>query len=585
MATLGSIWQPRDLFVAGGIAVLASLAVYHRGLEVPFSLDDYTYLYPASGVEASEFSLRRLFGTTLFYRFGFRVFGVDSSTPWHLFNFALHWANAVWVYAFARRFGAGRDAAWLAVGLFAASPVAFTTLYWVACEQELSSSFFVLTATWVALREDRWRWASVALFAIAVLCKESVLAAPLVLPFLIGRKALGLAVAQLAVGAALFVGSGLHQRMFVNDTSMPYATNYSQGAFADLATAMVWLLSPWRAYPDRVSQGDPGMLPWSAGIVFGAVIVSLFVRGGPAKLVTRPAIIASAWFVALLIPVLPLFQHFFAYYLYAPQIGFVILFASVLLGSVSLALRKPQSVRTTRVARFAAAALVLVGCGMFAHRNARAHETLTVPRSAALHDSVLRYGAVGGALLDYLRDQDFPPTTRRIGVLFVEPEPGKQGPVIGTVRPGKRRIRTIPIQNVLSGDKFFRLHFPELSEGRMIKSITEEQENDTSFVLAHGLTSFERVPDVATAYTVASYAHLLHDRYEEAQRHALRSLDLGSHDAINYLVVAGVAAAKGRVAAAESLVSRVRNRHRDGSLAEPIATVQRLIQEQRDTAR
>lgn len=585
MPETGSIWQPRDVSVAIAIAMLASLAVYHRGLEFPFSLDDYTYLYPASGVEPSEFSLRRLVGTTLFYKIGFRVFGVESPTPWHLFNFALHSANAVWVYALARRFGARRDAAWLAVGLFAASPVAFATLYWVACEQELSSAFFVLAATWVALRDDRWRWASLALFAIAVLCKESVLAAPLVLPFRIGRKALGLASAQLAVGAALFVGSGLHERMFVFDASMPYATNYGQGVFANLATAIVWLVTPWRAYPDRVSGGDPAMLPWAAGIAFGAVIVLLLVRRGSVKLLIRPAIIASAWFVALLMPVLPLFQHFFAYYLYVPQIGFVVLFSSALLGAGSLVWRRPQSVRSTRAMRLAAAVVALIGCGVFAHRNARTHETLMVPGSTALHDSVLRYGVVSGALLEYVRDQDFPSTTRRIAFLLVEPEPGKPRPVIGTERPGKRRIRTIPVQNVLSGDKFFRLHFPELDEGRMIKNITEEHEKDTAFVLVHGLSSFERVPNVAMAYSVASYGHLLQDRYDEAQQHALRSLHLGSREAINYLVVAGVAATKGRVAAAESLVARVQTLHDTQNLDEAIATVQRLIQEQRDAAR
>ncbi len=585
----GSVWRVRDVLVAGLVSAAASLLVYHRGLTFPFSLDDYTYLYPAAGIDPGEFSLRRLLGTTVYYKLGYVLFGVDSPTPWHAFNWLFHWANGVWVYAFARRFGARRDTAWLASGLFAVSPVAFTVLYWVACAQELTSTFFVLAAMWVALRTDRWRWASVALFAAAVLCKESVLAAPLVLPLLCGRRVLRLAAVQLVVGAVLFVGSGLHERMLVSDDAMPYATNYGYGAFVNLATAIAWLLSPWRAYTDQRSQGDFDLLPWAAGIVLFAVVGYLIGRSRPTvRSLTAPTLLATAWFVALLVPVLPLFQHFFAYYLYAPQIGFNILTAVVVLGGTSRLMRagkhaaqSASSGRRPIALRAGAWALALAVCILFAYRNARTHETLTLPNSKILHDSVLRYGTVGGTLLRELRQADLPPTTRRVGVLYVEPEEERRGPTVGELRPGAYRIRKIPIQAVLREDKFFRLHFPDLREGRMVTSISRDHEDDTVFFVAQGQASLQRVPDLATAYTIVAYAHLLQDRYDEAEQHVTRSIQLGMRDATAYLVVAGVAAARGRIDEAQRIVESVRSQDSEGTLAQMISSIQRIIDEYR----
>src|SRR5678816_3173988 len=89
---------------------------------------DYTYLYDVSGLDPRPFALRRWLATQAYYAVAWRLF--DSHVLlWHLKAFLVHMANAVWVYLLALRFGVGRNASWIAAGLFAASPIAFTVLY------------------------------------------------------------------------------------------------------------------------------------------------------------------------------------------------------------------------------------------------------------------------------------------------------------------------------------------------------------------------------------------------------------------------------------------------------------------------
>jgi len=169
----------KDGAIAAAVALVAALLPYHRALRFPFSLDDYTYLFQASGLDAAPFTVRRWLAVRGYFELALGLFG-PSPVPWHIAGMALHVANAVWVFLLARRLGATRAAGWIACGLFACSPLAFTAVYWTACIQELGSCCFVLAAACLALRQDRWRWGSVPAFAAAMLCKESVVAAPLV---------------------------------------------------------------------------------------------------------------------------------------------------------------------------------------------------------------------------------------------------------------------------------------------------------------------------------------------------------------------------------------------------------------------
>src|SRR5262249_11294113 len=147
----------------------------------------YTYLMQASGIEPAAIGLRRLLSTRVYYTIMLRAFG-PHPMPWHVAALAIHAANATAVGLFTRRFGGTRFAAGFARALLAASSVNFTVLYWVACIQELGAPAFVLLAAWMlGWKGARAGWA-IAAFAAAMLCKESVLATPLPLALVYGRR-------------------------------------------------------------------------------------------------------------------------------------------------------------------------------------------------------------------------------------------------------------------------------------------------------------------------------------------------------------------------------------------------------------
>ncbi|UCE01754.1 MAG: hypothetical protein JSW67_10815 [Candidatus Latescibacterota bacterium] len=538
-----------DLAIAAAVATVAALIPYHRALGFSFALDDYTFLFRAAGIDPDPFTLRRVLATRLYYELGYELFGVSSTLAWHLVSFLLHVGNALWVYLLARHFRIARDAAWLACALFAGGPLAFTVMYWIAGTQELSSTFFLLAATWVALQPGRRPGWSLPLFAAALLCKESVVAAPLLLPLLGGRRSLRLAAAQLGLALAFFIAAELHLRAFETNAASPYATDYGLGLLRNLGTAFVWLASPWRRYPDRIAEADPALLPWAAGMLIAGSLLLAFTR----RRFARPALLASAWFVALLLPTLPLKRHFFAYYLYLPQVGFLILFAALALAGAHRLAGRPQ--RGTAEARLGIALFLAMLCLLFAHRNRRTHETLMLGRSLAHHDAMVRYGSVSGLVRAQIRDANLRPEVRRVAIVILGGGEGGLTPGTRKPVPGAVRRRTVPLRNAMYDGKFFALHFPRL-QGNVVDALTAEDEGGkTAFFLAYDLATLEPLPDASAAYAILALSAFIRDDYNDAGRNAQRALALRPDEATARLVAAGVLARQGDVRDAERILS------------------------------
>jgi len=519
----------RDLGVAAAIAVVAALLPFHRGLAFPFSLDDYTFLLQATGLEPAPFSLRRWLAVRGYYSLWLDIFG-PNPLAWHVTSFLLHAANAVWVYAWARRFGAACESAWVACGLFAASPLAFTVLYWAACIQEIASTFFLFTAAWVGWRTDRWRWAAVGLFALAMLCKESVIAAPLVLWFLFGRRKRGPVLAMLVAGAAIFIASGLTRRMFDSSLDSPYAVAFDSTLLVNLATHLVWFLAPWRAYPDRLAAPQPSLvLP--AATVAGVVLVALIVGR---RRHARPLLLASAWFVALLLPVLPLRQHTYAYYSYAAQAGFLMLAGE---GLLRLAGRLAPGSWWWRFGVGTAAVAVTI---LLAGRNTRTHETLKLANSLVPHDSVVRYGFAAGALVAAVREARFPDEVRQAVFMSFPEELGTAAQTPGQSRPGMVRVRKLPLREALRGGRLVTLHAPGV-RGIWVDTLSAEFEGpDTAIFFGSGFNTVERVPGAPEAYMLQAQGRMLIDDSAGAGRALERALALAPNLAAARVLLAGV---------------------------------------------
>jgi hypothetical protein len=539
-------WSVRDIAIAAAIALAAALYPYVRAFQFPFALDDYTFLMQAAGIDPAPFSLRRWMTVRGYYEVMLALAGPRPGA-WHAVAFMLHATLAVGVGAWARCFGASRGVAWTAVGLFAASPLAFTVLYWIACIQELASGVFLLAAAWWMPRPDRTRWVAVALFAAAMLSKESVLAAPLALAFVFGRRTWPVAAAMFVTGVVIFAGSGLHARMFVTDLGLPYAVDYGTTLWVHLATQIVWATAFWRPYPDRVASPDANLVLPALAIAAVVAIAAIVLRG-PAR---RALVAAAIWFVALLLPVLPLAQHAYAYYGYLPQIGFIVLIA----WAVERAVIRLRGGPTVFVA---AAAAVVVVTALCAARNTRTHETLKLPNSPIPHDSVLRAGATAGALVAAVRDARLPASVQRVvfmsfpeQIATAAPTPGKRD------RPGTRRVRRFPLRDALRDGDLVRLHFPGMTAAWAETLATRDEASDTAIFFTIGFDRIQRVPDVLQAYLLQARGRMMIEDRNGARRDLRRILEIDPISAAARTVLAGLEAEGGRLDEARRLVAGI----------------------------
>lgn len=539
-------WNVRDLAIAIAIAAIATLVPYHRGLQFPFALDDYTYLMQAAGFDPVGFDLRRWLAVRGYFEAMLTLAG-PRVEAWHAVAFTLHAGLAVAVGAWARRFGASRFAASLAVGLFAASPLAFMVLYWIACIQELGSAAFLLAAAWCMPRADRGRWIAVPLFAAAVLCKESVLAAPFALAWVFGRRTWRVAAAMLIAGGALFVASGLHARMFATAPSLPYVTDYGARLWVHLATQIVWGVAAWRPYPDRIAAPDPRLV-WPALVVVLFVAYAIWTARGDAR---RAIVAAVVWYVALLLPVLPLANHAYAYYGYVPQMGFVMLLGV----AIDWASRRWRASVPVRVA--IGAAVIVVSILAAAH-NARTHESLTLPKSTVPHDSVVRAGRAADALLRGIRDAHLPGSVRR--VVFTS-FPSELATAASTPGPrdatGMVRIRRIPLRDALRDGDLVALHFPGM-EAVWADTLTERDEGpDTAILFTAGFDQVRPLTGPTQAYFLQSQGRLGSGDREGARRDLGRVIALDPGNAPARIVLAGMEIERGNAQAARALIANV----------------------------
>ncbi len=538
----------RDAAIALAIALVASLLPFHHLFRLPFALDDYTFLLQAAGIDPAPFTLRRWLSTHAYYEAMLGVFG-PRPLPWHGVAFLLHASLAAGVWAMARRLGASRPAAYTACGLFAASPVNVTVVYWIACIQEIGAGLFLVAAAWVIGNPGRWRWAAVPLFVLAMLCKESVLVAPAALLFIYGRRVWRPAAAMLLAGAVVFIASGLQTRMFASDLSLPYAAAYDSTLAVNLATQLVWLLAGWRAYPDRVAAPDPHLVPLALAFLAAALIaVRLWGR------TARPAGLAAAvWYVALLAPVLPLRQHAYAYYSYLPQMGLLILIAVAV---DRLCARWRPRMPALRLAAGVALIALSIGC---AARSAKTHESLLLPKSLVIHDSVLRAGACAGAIVRAVHDARLPPAVRRVAFTSFPEQLGNSAPTPGSDanRPHSVRVRRFPLRDALRDGKLIALHFPGRTSVWADTLTARDEQDDTALFFTSGFNDVTLVKDLPRGYLLQAQGQLLADDRPAATRSLLRALTIAPGHASARVLLAGLELEAGHVGAVRTLLGGV----------------------------
>jgi hypothetical protein len=234
--------------------VLVAIAGHLPALGAWWNLDDWGLLGRAAGMVQEQAALgfpARWLSQHLYWSLTYPLFGT-ASDPYTWTRLLLHGMSAWLVTRIAMRAGL---AAWprLVAGLMlAATPLAFTPLYWAAGIQELLAAFLALLAV------ERWLAAGRANLALAVLAaslsmlaKESGLGLPvLFLTFLWLRmgvdledKAFGWALTLLLLGVAVVEGT-LVSNHFATGSGDPYAIGGARDVVLNLGVFGWWLLSP-----------------------------------------------------------------------------------------------------------------------------------------------------------------------------------------------------------------------------------------------------------------------------------------------------------------------------------------------------
>ena len=293
---------------------------------------------------------------TTYLTLNYKLFGLWEP-GWHLMNLLVHVAATVAVYFLLKRLSGNRLVAALAALLFGVHTAHVESISWISgIPDPLAALFYVPSLLWyVRYREEgqgKWLVASVVAFGLAILCKETPLALPLVLcvweltrcnwrPSLALRlKDIVLQMIPYAVVAAAYLAlrfsvlgriSWKHPFMArVPDSAIwmtvPYVfVNYLKHLLAPFHLSLIYGTS------FIASPADPRFL-LPVGILVGLGFILWIYR----KKLSQQVWVAIAMMVAPLLPVLNLKVFHYEYiiqdrYLYLPSIGFCYLIGILIL--------------------------------------------------------------------------------------------------------------------------------------------------------------------------------------------------------------------------------------------------------------
>lgn len=237
-----------------------------------WALDDWGLLGRAAGLDAGAGFAARWLSQHLWWDLTWPLFGLNTDAhTWC--RLLLHGGSAVFVVRIARRTGLTPLARLTAGLLFAATPLAFTPLYWAAGIQELLAAFFALLAVdrWLAGRRRDVLLAFVATL-LSMMSKESALGLPLLFTALLWLRIgprledrpFAWAMTMFMLLAAVIEGV-LVINHFATDPGDPYATGGLRSVLGNLGVFGWWLVSPGPLLASRFQW--PMVI--AGGLVFG----------------------------------------------------------------------------------------------------------------------------------------------------------------------------------------------------------------------------------------------------------------------------------------------------------------------------
>ena len=433
----------------------AAAWIERRALGVFFTADDLVALARAAGMQNTPLSFRPL-SAALVPRLEYAVFGLDP-TGYHAVNLGLHLAAAAGVYALAMQLGTGRGVASAAGFLFACSGIAFTPVHAASGMGDLLACVLLLGATLVHIHarvcaRGIWLWAAAALAAMAVLAKESAIAWPLAVlayerlsaPSPRSASAI-LPCVSMGVVTSLWLLAGHGGSGWV--AAGAYGVEPSPAhLFTNLATYTRWCAAVGNPMRDLVAAADPASRAVGSLVLvaFAALIRSEW------RQASHPIGLGAAWWLAFLIPVLPLAHHTYLYYLYIPWAG-----GAIAVAAAGAAIFGRFRRVDTRTAASLAVAVFVVAEGL----GVAARERATLDSLPA--DRTLREATLLGHALPALGEAALAPGT---AVGFVNPVPRvaftlpRVAASLDAAQP--ERMEYVPLEVALRGGMAIELFAP-----------------------------------------------------------------------------------------------------------------------------
>ncbi|MBK8167041.1 MAG: hypothetical protein IPK64_13960 [bacterium] len=506
---------------APAAAFLAAILGHLPVLGAWWCRDDWGLLARAAGLSEGPTGVpARWLSQHLYWQATWPLFGLDP-LPHAWIRLLLHGASAALVARLARRGGLGEPAAAVAGCVFAASPLAFTPLYWAAGIQELLAAALALLAVDRWLRAGRQsaggpgrrELAGAVLAAVGSLAaKEPGLGLALLFGALTltpaagrpaGRRTVGVVVAIAATAAAGLGAAVLATRHFDHGPGAPYALGNAATAAANLSFALRWLALPGPVVDARANTTAlaSGALLLAAWLAWGVVA---WRRG------RRLALTALAASLLALAPLLPLRHHLAPYMAYLAVAGWALTLASLVPGR----LPRPR-------AAIAAVLVASTAWGLFATNTViKRRNELGLPADDLVRATSLSWearevlGTVAGLA-------DGPPV-RQVVLLQVPAGPG----ALERARQfGERWAGRSDLHEALGGDFGLALMLPAGVHGRWANGLVTAP--DSAVVLVEtgtGLLPWGRTGQAAM-YAALTDIGLGH--FERGRDHLVRAAQLG----------------------------------------------------------
>jgi len=323
----------RDTWLARNGAALAGLifllAFYWRGLGDWFYQDDFGWLHLGPATDFSDlltilFAPKahgniRPWSENLFF-YGLKaIFGVNP-LPFRIVVFATVAADVVLLVALVRKLTGSVLAASCAPVLWLANPCIAPALCWTSIYNESQYLVFVLLALLLFIRGKYWQ--QMVVFALGLGSLEIAVMYPviaLVFALLFDRTKVRRTAPLFAISAAY---TALHFWAAPAAKSGPYAIQIDSRIFGTLAAYVKMALGPQELA--HFHWDWPAWLTMAGTALIGAGVIAAIIVAG------RVGLFGLAWFVALLVPMLPLPEHIEDYALTGPAIGIAMILAAAL---------------------------------------------------------------------------------------------------------------------------------------------------------------------------------------------------------------------------------------------------------------